>query len=64
MDNLERYAHMMSWWHRKSPEQKLAFVGLDTLDKWVEKIVREEVLGAEAPKPALAECGASHKTFF
>ena len=35
---------MMSWWNAKTPEQKLAFVGVETLDRWVEEILRKELL--------------------
>lgn len=41
---METYLRMMSWWNAKTPEQKLAFVGVETLDKWVEEILRKELL--------------------
>ena len=44
MDNLEKYANAMTWWNSKTPEQKLKIVGEETLDKWVEGIVRKEYL--------------------
>jgi hypothetical protein len=44
MDNLEMYANAMTWWNSKTSEQKLKIVGVETLDKWVEEIVRKEYL--------------------
>ena len=44
MDNLEMYANVMTWWNSKTSEQKLKIVGVETLDKWVEEIVRKEYL--------------------
>lgn len=43
-DNEMLYINAMAWWHRKTPEQKFAFLGIEALDKWVEGIVRKQYL--------------------
>ena len=41
---MEDYLRLMAWWHTKTPEQKLAFVGVETLDKWVDEVARKQLL--------------------
>lgn len=48
---MEKYLQMMAWWNSKTDEQKFAYVGIDTINKWVEGVIREETLNAEVPAP-------------
>lgn len=41
---MDDYLRLMAWWNTKTPEQKLAFVGVETLDKWVDEIARKQLL--------------------
>lgn len=41
---MEDYLRLMAWWNAKTPEQKFAYVGVETLDRWVEGIARKELI--------------------
>ena len=36
------YEQAIAWWDNKTPEQKLAVVGVEVIDKWVRDIIKNE----------------------